>query len=127
MADNVGASRLPAPAPAAAPGAVRAAPEWTIEAADRIERVVDTVRSNTSDRLVSVARLVVYGILAAIMGLAALVLLIVGAVRLLDVYVANIFGSSHYARSVWVVHAVLGGLFFLAGLFLWSKRNPRDT
>ena len=49
--------------------------DWAVQTADTIERLVESVRSNTSDRLVSVARLVVFGLLAAILGTIALVLL----------------------------------------------------
>ena len=47
---------------------------------------LSTVRSNTADRLVSVARLVVFGLLAAILGTVALVLLAVALVRVLHSY-----------------------------------------
>jgi hypothetical protein len=118
MADSAAASRLPVSSPPA--------PDWTVQAADSIERVVTTVRTNTADRLVSVARLLVYGLLAAVMGLMALVLFVILVTRVLDVYVANIFGDGQYARAVWVVDVAIGGLFLLAGLFLWSKRTARN-
>src|SRR5439155_23591759 len=55
--------------------------DWAVQTADTIERLVETVRSNTADRLVSVARLVVFGLLAAILGTVALVLLAIFTVR----------------------------------------------
>jgi len=92
--------------------------DWAVQTAGTIERVVDSVRSNTSDRLVSVARLVVLGLLAGIMGTAALVLTAIGLVRLLDVYLPG---------GVWVPDLVIGGIFTLGGLFLWrgAWRQPR--
>jgi len=94
--------------------------DWAVQTADTIERLIETVRSNTSDRLVSVTRLVVFGLLAAILGLVALVFLVNRVVRFMDSYIPG---------GVWVVYLVLGGLFTLGGLLLWQqawKRPARD-
>jgi drug/metabolite transporter (DMT)-like permease len=92
--------------------------DWAVQTADSIERLVDSVRSNTSDRLVSVARLVVFGLLAAILGTIALVLSAVFVVRVMDSYIPG---------GVWVVYLVLGGLFTLAGLLLWQQAWKRPA
>ena len=101
----------PAPSRAAAPDG-----DWAAQTADTIDRFVGTVRSNTSDRLVSVARLVVFGALAAILGTTALVLVAIAVVRFLDSYLPG---------SVWSAYLVLGGFFTLGGLFLWSQAWKR--
>ena len=85
--------------------------DWASQTADSIDRFVETVRSNTSDRLVSVARLVVFGLLAAIMGVTALVLVAVFLIRFVDAYLP---------AGVWAAELVVGGLFTLGGLFLWQ-------
>jgi len=92
--------------------------DWAVQTADTIERLVGSVRSNTSDRLVSAARLVVLGFLAGIMGTAALVLTAIGLVRLLDAYLPS---------GVWVADLIIGGIFTLGGLFLWRRawQQPR--
>ena len=98
----------------------RATDDWAVQTADTIERLIETVRSNTSDRLVSVARLVVFGLLAAILGTLALVLFCIFLVRIMDSYIPG---------GVWVVYLLLGGLFTLVGLLLWLqawKRPARD-
>ena len=92
--------------------------DWAVSTADTIERLVESVRSNTSDRLVSVARLVVFGLLAAILGTIALVLFCIFAVRILDSYIPG---------GVWVVYLVLGGLFTLVGLLLWQRAWKRPA
>lgn len=38
--------------------------DWASETADKLEQLVDKVRSQTTDRLVSIARIVVFGLLA---------------------------------------------------------------
>ena len=92
--------------------------DWAVQTADSIERLIDAVRSNTSDRLVSVARLVVFGLLAAILGTVALVLFCIFLVRIMDSYIPG---------GVWVVYLVLGGLFTLAGLLLWQQAWKRPA
>lgn len=101
----------------AGPTAPAEGADWTVQAANRIEELVDTIRSNTSDRLVKVARLLVFGLLAAFMGMMALVLVTVAAVRVLDIVLP---------RGVWVPDLILGGIFVALGLLLWSKRSARE-
>jgi protein-S-isoprenylcysteine O-methyltransferase Ste14 len=88
--------------------------DWTADLLDRLDHVIEVVRSNTTDRLVKVARLVVFGLIAAVVGLMALILLVIAAIRFLDVVLP---------RSVWLPDVLLGAIFLGAGLFLWSKRT----
>ena len=107
----------PGPSPVTSPPAVaRPQADWAAEVADRIDEVVAKVRANTSDRLVGVARMVVYGLLAAVMGITAVILLVIFAIRLLDVIIPG---------EVWIPYAILGAIFLAAGLLLWSKRTAR--
>ena len=92
--------------------------DWAADTADRIDHVVAVIRSKTSDRLVGVARMVVYGVLAAVMGIMALILLLVAAIRFLDAYIP---------RGVWIPYVGLGAIFVVAGLFLWSKRTAKTV
>ena len=98
-------------------GAQRAAGtvDWTVQAADTIERVVGSIRDKTAVPLTTVARALVYGLLAAVIGTAALVLLITGLVRVLDTVLP---------RGVWLPDLILGTLFTLVGFVLWRKRKP---
>jgi len=96
----------------------RTSDDWAVQTADSIERLVETVRSNTADRLVSVARLIVFGLLAAILGVVALVFFINFVVRIMDSYIPG---------GVWVVYLALGGLFTLAGLLLWRQAWKRPA
>jgi hypothetical protein len=91
--------------------------QWATQTADTIERVVGTVRARTTVPLETVARTLVYGLLAAILGISAGVLVAVAAVRGLDVAIPG---------GVWSAHLITGGIFVLAGLFLWSKRSTPD-
>ena len=117
------------PHPAATPGgAAAAAPkvdasDWPVQAADAIERTVGAVRDRTTGPAITIARGIVYGTFALLVGTAAAVLLAIAAVRLLDVYLPDaVVGEDH----TWVAHLVVGLAFTVAGLFLWSRRTRRD-
>ena len=101
-----GAASAPPPddtpdAPAAAPQPARPQSDWAAEVADRIDEVVAKVRANTSDRLVGVARMVVFGLLAAVMGITALVLVLILFFRLLAII----------PGPVWIPYLGLGAIF----------------
>ena len=98
--------------------------DWTVAAVDRIESAVAVVRDNATTRVVVAARAVVYGLIAAVLGIVVLLFLTIAAVRLLDVVLSDwhILGfQDHPGRSVWVVLAILGGIFTVPGLFLLRR------
>ena len=88
--------------------------DWTKDLLDRLDHYIDVVRSNTTDRLVRVARLLVFGLMAVIVGTMAAILALIALVRVLDVVLP---------REVWLPYVVLGAIFLIAGLFLWRKRT----
>jgi len=95
--------------------------DWAASTADAIERAVQSVRAKTADPLERVVRLVVFGLLAGIVGLAIAVLLAVAALRalvgLIDVL---------WQPEVRLAYLILGGIFVLAGAFVWTLRSPRN-
>lgn len=90
--------------------------DWPVQAADTVERVVGLVRDKAVAPVEKAARLAVYGVLAGVLGVVALVLVAIAAVRVLDELLPS---------DVWLAHAVVGGIFTLGGVFLWSKRSAR--
>lgn len=105
------------------PGNPLSDPNWASTAADTIERVVTSVREKSTDKIVVLARALVFGIVAVIGGLVALVLVLVIATRglqaLLDLVV-------EHPTSVWVSYLALGGILCLGGAFSMSKRRSAD-
>jgi hypothetical protein len=89
--------------------------DWTTEATDLIERTVGTVRDKTVEPARTATRVVVYGLLAALIAIPAVILLAIGAFRGL------VLLEQGYTWAAWVT---LGGIFVLAGAFCWTKRNP---
>ena len=89
--------------------------DWTTEATDLIERTVGMVRDKTVEPARTATRVVVYGLLAALIAIPAVILLAIGAFRGL------VLLEQGYTWAAWVT---LGGIFVLAGAFCWTKRNP---
>jgi len=86
--------------------------DWTVEAADTIERAVATVRERTVEPVQAATRAVVFGLLAGFFAVSALALLALAGFRLLTLGV-----------PVWAAWSILGGIFVLGGAFLWAKRS----
>lgn len=91
--------------------------DWPAQTADSIERFVDTIRSKTTEPVERAVRIIVYGLLAAVLGVVALVLVAIAVVRAIDVAVPG---------EVWSAHLIVGVVFTLVGLFLWSRRGSGD-
>ncbi len=98
-------------------------PNWAADLADTIERVVGTVRERTTKPLVTASRGVVFGLLAGILGITAVVLLIIILTRvtqaLLDIWF-------RHEMSVYLSYFIIGGIICLGGLFVLSKRFSND-
>ena len=88
--------------------------DWTKDLLDRLDHYIDVVRSNTTDRLVKVARVLVFGLITAILGTMAGIIALITLIRLLDIALP---------REVWLPYVVLGAIFLVMGLFLWSKKT----
>ena len=98
-------------------------PNWAADLADTIERVVGTVRERTTKPLVTASRAVVFGLLAGILGITAVVLLVIIGTRatqaLLDIWF-------RHEMSVYLSYFIIGGIICLGGLFVLSKRFSND-
>jgi hypothetical protein len=98
-------------------------PNWAADLADTIERVVGSVRERTTKPLVTASRGVVFGLLAGILSITAVVLLIIVLTRatqaLLDIWF-------RHEMSVYLSYFIIGGIICLGGLFVLSKRFSND-
>ena len=109
---------MTSPTPASGPGA-----DWPAQLSDRIESVVGSVRDKTTVPAMTAARAVVYGVLAAVLGITLLILLVIGVIRLADAYVP----VHPIGRRVWIVDAVVAAIFLGTGTFAWRRRRPRQA
>lgn len=86
--------------------------DWSVQAADTIERFVGAIRDKTSVPLTTVARALVFGVLVAVMGVAALVFVTIALVRLVNVLLPG---------DVWATYLLVGGIFTVLGLLVLRK------
>jgi amino acid transporter len=92
--------------------------DWTTEAVDTVERVVSVVRDKTVEPAQRITRAIVFGFLTAFFVFVAIMLVSIGAFRALDVYLPG---------GVWAAYLVMGGIFVIAGAFLFVQRSARPT
>jgi hypothetical protein len=97
--------------------------DWTVEVTDPLESVVGAVRDRTTVPATRAAQTVVFGLVAAILGLVALFLLVVEVVRILEVYLP----IHPRSRRVWIADAIASAIFLGLGAFLWRKRQPKGS
>lgn len=88
--------------------------DWTKDLLDRLDHYIDVVRSNTTDRLVKVVRVLVFGVITLILGAMAAIIALIALIRVLDIVLP---------REVWLPYMVLGAIFLAGGLFAWSKKT----
>lgn len=96
--------------------------DWPVQATDTIVKVVGTASGKVTGPVTTAARAIVFGLFAAILGTAALVLFTILLVRVLNNYLPDDYvGDDH----VWLAHLIVGMLFSLAALACWAKRKPQ--
>jgi uncharacterized membrane protein len=102
------------------PGNPLTDPNLAATIADTIERVVQSVRRQGTDKIVLLARILVFGLVAAIGALVAAVLTLIILIRVLQVLVGL---AVDHATAVWVSYLLVGAVLCLAGAVLMSKRH----
>jgi hypothetical protein len=95
-------------------------PNWAPDLADTVTRIVGDIRDKTTNNIILLARGLVFGILAAIVGVAVLVLAAIMAMRGLQ---ALLELGMTWPRAVYVSYFIVGGICCLAGVLLMRKRH----
>ncbi|HEY6533157.1 MAG TPA: phage holin family protein [Acidimicrobiales bacterium] len=88
--------------------------DWPKQATDAIVNLVDSVRDRTTGPIGTVARGLVFGVFAGVLGIVVGVMAIIATVRLLDEILPS---------GVWLPYLILGLVFVLAGALVFRKRN----
>lgn len=86
--------------------------DFPVKLAAFLESTATKVRSLTVDRAAKAIRLTTLGIIAAAFAFMALIFLSL-----------TIYGALEIPLGEWGAYAVLAGLFIVAGVLLWAKRN----
>lgn len=90
-------------------------PDWPAQATELIVSLVGKVRDKTTGTILTVARGLVFGTLAAMLGLVVVVLLLISAIRLL----------TELTGHVWISYLACGSVLTIAGAIVFSRRYPR--
>ena len=89
--------------------------DWTTDAVDALEQAVGLVRDKTVVPAQTASRAIVSGLLVAFFVLVAMIMVAIALFRILVVLVGD----------VWLAYLILGGIFVVAGTFVWTLRSPR--
>ena len=93
-------------------------PDWPAQATAQIGKTVDLVRTKTTEPATNVARSVVYGLVIAILAVAAASLACVLLIRFVDIWVPG---------DVYWAYLIVGGVLFIAGMIAWSQRTRKSA
>lgn len=80
------------------------------------DHVLDMVHDSVLRPLLLAGRAVAYGFIVLLAVTVLVVVLIVGSVRLLNVYL--------FAGHEWISYAIIGTVSLVTGLFVWRRRRP---
>lgn len=94
------------------------------QAADWIVDRIGAVRSATTENGIVAVRALVFGLVVAVLGTAAVVLLVITLVRITDAYLPI---GSGVGDAVWAAYLFLGTLFTVLGLGAWASRRGSGT
>jgi intracellular septation protein A len=94
--------------------------DWVNSTADSILNVIDTVRTKGTDNVVRVARGIVFGLVAVVLLIAALIMSVAVLVRMLDAYLPI---GDGVGDATWAAYLFLGALLSIVGFGLWGIRK----
>ena len=95
-------------------------PNWANETTDTVVRLVGNIRDKTTTPLVYAARGLVFGIIAVLLGVFAVVITLVMVTRGAHEVLNNWFSRD---QSVYLSYLAVGTIVSLIGLWLFRKRN----
>jgi hypothetical protein len=96
----------------------RDAADWPKQIADQVEHYVRLIRDNVTVKVVKAIRSVVFGLIAVIVGVSALVLLVITFERIVRI---PFFGR------IWLAHLATGVIFIAVGSLCMRKRHAPRT
>jgi uncharacterized membrane protein len=95
-------------------------PNWATEITDKLVSIIDSVRSQTTQKVVYAARAAVFGVIAVLLGTFILIIALVGLMRGLQALLELAVG---WDRAVYLSYLIVGSMLSLVGLVLFRKRN----
>lgn len=102
------------------PGNPLSDPNWANDVTDQVTEFVGKVRDTATNKAIVAVRAIVFGLLAILLGIALMVVLVIGVTR----GIQSAFDSFlDWDTAVYVSYFVVGGILTVAGLFAMSKRT----
>jgi hypothetical protein len=80
------------------------------------DRLLDVVHDKVLRPIIMGARVLAYGFIIVLVALVFVAVLIIGFVRLLNIYAFN--------GHDWISYAVVGAVSLIGGLVIWRRRRP---
>jgi ABC-type antimicrobial peptide transport system permease subunit len=102
------------------PGNPLTDPNWASDLTEQITTAVGKVRDTTTNKAIVAVRAVVYGLMALLLGIAAVVLLLIFLTRGFQTLL-NLMMS--WDKAVWSSYLIVGGILTALGMFLMSRRH----
>jgi hypothetical protein len=94
-------------------------PDFVDKTFSRLDHALDIVHDRVLRPIFIAGRAIAFGFILFLMAIVFIVALVIGLVRLFDVYV--------FASHQWLTYACIGALFVVAGLVIWRYRRPKNT
>ena len=91
-------------------------PDFIERALGLLDHLLDTVHDKILRPLLLAGRIIAYGFIIALAALFLVIALVIGLLRLLNVYL--------FAGHVWISYLLVGVLFLVSGLIIWRRRRP---
>ena len=106
------------------PGNPLTDPNWASDLADTVERLVQNVRTKATTPAIHAARAVVYGLLAGLLGVTAVVLVLIAGTRALQ---ALLDLAVSWERAVYLSYLIIGGILCVAAVLFFRKRHSPEN
>ena len=91
-------------------------PDFVDRTLDALDHGLDVVHDKVLRPIILAGRAVAYGFVIALAAVVLVVVVLVGVMRLLDVYA--------FAGREWLGYAAVGALSLATGLVIWRRRRP---
>ena len=81
-----------------------------------VDHVLDLVHDKVLRPIIVAGRAIAFGLIIALAAVVFVVVILIGLVRLLNVYA--------FAGHEWITYVAIGALSIIAGWVIWRKRRP---
>lgn len=105
------------------PGNPLTDPNWAQDTTDWIVSRIDQVREQTTGRVITIARALVFGIIAIVLGAFIAVVALIGVTRAVQSLIEL---ATSWERAVYLSYLVIGLVFTVGGLLLFRKRYTAE-